>query len=139
MAGTRIVLVTIAGLLMVLSIGCATRVVTVSLSTDPSYSWFGSSPGKYKRIFSTSDEKVTLRVVFDMNFVGAIRVFTVEWIGPDGDVYLSEPVRTKWGSNRILFADLYIFEREPSRMPGRWQVRLLYEDRELVSRRFTIE
>jgi len=127
------------GFVMVLSIGCSTRVVTVSLSTDPSYHWLTSSPGKYKTIFSTSDEKVTLRVVFDTNVVGGSRVFTVEWVGPDGVVYLSEPVKTKWGSNEILLADLYIAENDPSRMPGRWQVRLLYKDDELVSRRFTIE
>ena len=120
-------------------VGCAMTVKEVSLSEDPDYFLVGSTEGEAKSIFSASDEKVTLRVVFAPNFVGSSRTFTVEWFGPDGSVYLREPAKTQWGSNETLFAALDIAGSEPSRMPGSWRVRLLYEGAELANRPFTIE
>lgn len=121
-------------------VACSTQVRSVALSDDATYFWLGSTSGYPKSIFSSEDEKVTLHVRFHPNFVGVYRMFTAEWVAPDGSVYLADPVSTKWGSNEALIVSLAVAGNEPSRMPGRWRVlRLLYQDEELVSRPFTIE
>ena len=124
---------------LLLAAGCSTVVEQVSLSKNPTYFVVGSNPGDYRDIFSVSDEKVTLRVVFAPNLVGGWRTFRVDWIAPDGSVFLSEPVKTRWGSNETLFASLHIADNQPARMPGKWSVRLFHEEEELISRSFVIE
>lgn len=125
-----------AGLLLT---GCSTVVMEASLSENPTYYVLSSTKGDVKSIFSTSDEKVTLRVVFKPNFVGTYRTFNVEWVKPGGDVYLSENAKTSWGSNETLLVSMNIAKSEPARMPGQWRVRLRYKDEILTDRPFTIE
>ena len=131
----------LAAIALTLFLGCATsaKVVGTGLSKDATYFWLGSSASEAVSIFSTEDEKVTLRVKFAPNLVGWNWIFKVEWIGPSGEIYLQEPVKTKYGNNEILFAELPIANHEPSKMTGRWRVKLFDGEIELVNRSFTIE
>ncbi len=78
--------------LLPVALGCSTTVKSVALSDDATYFWLGSTSSSVKSIYSVSDEQVTLHVRFHTNFVGSALRFTVDWIAPDGSVYLSDPV-----------------------------------------------
>jgi len=118
--------------------GCSTTVKRAQLSADATYYWLGSSPSDAKSVFSTTDEKVTLTVEFQPNFVGGYRTFRVRWIGPGGELFLEEPTSTKWGSNESLIVSLPIAENLPATMPGDWAVELWYQSEQLLRRPFRV-
>ena len=125
--------------LAAVAVACGTTVREARLSDDASYVFVrGISPTAEKSIFRPSDEKVTLSVEFANNFAGGQRTFTARWVGPDGNVFREDPVKTKWGSNEDLVATLAIAQNLPSKMPGLWSVTLLHEDEVLVTRKFEI-
>ncbi len=120
--------------------GCSTpKVMKANLTDDAHYYWLGSSSSNAKTIFNPTDEKVCLHVVFKPNFAFTPPTFTVEWIQPDNKVYLSKPVSTKYGSNQVLITELPIKDNEPSRLPGRWRVKLYRDENVLVNFPFTID
>ncbi|MDX1431617.1 MAG: hypothetical protein R3286_04135 [Gammaproteobacteria bacterium] len=128
-----------AALVLLLAAGCTEiRVVEDELSDDATYVVFGSVPDNPRTLFYTDDEQVTLSVLFDSNLVGYHKLFMVEWLFPDGRVYMRRPAKTKFGSHEVLITAMRIRDEPPSRRPGLWRVRLSLEGELLLERDFEI-
>jgi len=119
--------------------GCSTVVQKANLSEGANYYWLGSASSETKTIYKTTDEKVTLHVVFKPNFSWSPPTFMADWIKPNNEIYLSIPVTTKYGSNQVLITSLPIKDNIPSKELGQWRVELKKENDVLVSFPFIIE
>ena len=128
-------------LLCTLIAGCsaeAIRVVDSEFSDDATHAWLFGSSTEPKTAFTTEDEKVTFSVRFGLNYVATYFVYEVEWVAPGGRMFLRAPIRTQWGTHRVLITALAIRGAPAARLPGQWQVRLYLKGRELVERSFQL-
>ncbi len=87
--------------------------------------------------FSVDDQSVTLSARFDAG-LAADAPFMVEWLFPDGDVYLRKPVRRNYDSSDIIETAMPIRDKAPARHRGIWQVRLWRDGEMLVEQSFEI-
>jgi hypothetical protein len=133
-----IVAVLAAGLL----IGCTAddiRVSDVALAEASLHLSPDGPEGKPRSVFSSNDEKVTLSVLFAHNYVGTFQWYKVEWLRPDGKVYLRKGTRALFGRHDALEASMPIRGTPAATFfPGKWKVRLYLEDRLLVEKGFEI-
>ena len=133
-----IVVVLAAGLIA----GCTAgdiRVSDVALAEASLHASSDGPEGKPRSVFSSNDEKVTLSVLFAHNYMGAFQWYKVEWIRPDGKVYLRKGTRSLFGRHDALEASMPIRDTPAAKFfPGKWQVRLYLEDRLLVEKAFEI-
>ncbi len=87
--------------------------------------------------FSIDDRTVTLSARFDTGLVADERLM-VEWLFPDGKVYLRKPVRRSYESRDLIETSMPIRGKAPARHPGIWHVRLWRDGDKLVERSFRI-
>ena len=73
--------------------------------------------------FSGDDESVTLSARFDAA-LAADRQFMVEWLFPNGEIYLRKPVGRSPDTADLVETSLPIRGKAPARHPGIWHVRL---------------
>ena len=112
----------------VLLVGCSTLAVVddnLAASGGPSTE------------FSIDDQAVTLSARFNTG-LAADEPLMVEWLLPDGKVYLRKPVSRSHGNDNVLETSLPVRGKGPARRPGIWQVRLWHDGRLLVNRSFEI-
>lgn len=119
--------------------GCSTAVRSAVLSKEASSYIVGSRTGIPTDLFSTTDERIVLRVQLGLNLGTFYRIYRIEWIQPDGSVFLDEPIENVLGNSTIIIASLPVASNQPSRLPGQWKVRLYYKEKRLTERTFTIE
>ena len=94
---------------------------------------------KPRTVFTSEDEKVTLSVLFGYNRVGVYQWYRVEWIRPDGNVYLRTGTRSLFGRHDALEASMPIRGKPAGKFfPGTWKVRLFIDDRMLLEKEFEI-
>lgn len=94
---------------------------------------------KPRTVFFSDDKKVTLSVLFGQNYVGVYQYFRVEWIRPDGNVYLRTGTRSLFGRHDALESSMPIRGKPAGRFfPGNWKVRLFLDDRMLLEKAFEI-
>lgn len=86
---------------------------------------------------SVEDREVTLSARFAAP-VAADERFMVEWVFPDGRVYLRKPVRPGLDGYDVLETSMPIRDRGPARHPGIWHVRLWHHGDKLLERSFEI-
>ena len=84
--------------------------------------------------FFADDQSVTLWARFDAG-LAADDSFTVEWLFPDGKIYLRKPVRRSYESPDLIETAMPIRGKAPARYPGLWQVRL-WRDGDKVAEQF---
>jgi len=115
------------------------RVSDVALAEASLHASSDGPEGKPRSVFSSNDEKVTLSVLFAHNYMGAFQWYKVEWIRPDGNVYLRKGTRSLFGRHDALEASMPIRDT-PAAMffPGKWVVRLYLEERLLAEKGFEI-
>ena len=87
--------------------------------------------------FSVDDQSVTLLARFDVG-LAVDEPFIVEWLFPDGEVYLRKPVRPSYDSPDRIETAMPIRGKAPARYPGIWQVRLWRDGDKLVEQSFEI-
>lgn len=87
--------------------------------------------------FSMEDQSATFTVYFS-NGLSARDRFMVEWLFPDGKIYLRKPLGRDSEMHDRVQTRLPIQGKSPARHPGRWQVRLWWGDDALVERSFEI-
>jgi len=87
--------------------------------------------------FSVDDQSVTLSVRFNSD-LAVDDPFIVEWLFPDGKVYLRKPVRRSYDSPELIETAMPIRSKAPARYPGVWQVRLWRDGDRIVDRSFEI-
>ena len=87
--------------------------------------------------YSVEDQEVILSARFPAP-VAADERFVVEWLFPDGRVYLRKPVRPGPEDHDVLETSMPIRDRGPARHPGIWHVRLWHQGDKLVERSFEI-
>lgn len=87
--------------------------------------------------FSIDDRFVTLSARFSKN-LAADDSFMVEWLFPDGKIYLRKPVRRSVDNPDLIETTIPIHGKAPARYPGLWQVRLWRNADKLVDRFFEI-
>ena len=87
--------------------------------------------------FSVDDKSVTLSARFDAGLAVDEPVI-VEWLFPDGQVYLRKPVRRSYDSPDLIETAMPIRGKVPARYPGIWQVRLWRDGDKLVEQSFEI-
>ena len=114
------------------------QIQDAELAADSKTTLLMTSPDGPKSAFTTQDEKATLVGTFGYNFVATYLVYTVKWYAPAGHAYLTETIRTQWGTHRYIVATMPIRGETPSRMPGEWEVVLSHKGRELLRKKFTI-
>lgn len=122
-------------------LGCsadAIRVTDSEISDESTHAWLFGSTSEPKTTFTTQDEKVTMTVRFGLNYVATYLVYEIEWIAPGNRLFLREPMRTQWGTHRVLIATLPIRGQPAARLTGEWVVRLHLKDRQLIERRFEL-
>lgn len=83
--------------------------------------------------FSADDERITLTARFEGGRPSGR--YTVEWLFPDGRVYLRKPVSAD--ASGITTA-IPVRGKAPSRNPGTWRVRLSRDGDPVVDRTFVI-
>ena len=96
-----------------------------------------SAGGAPSTEFSIDDAAVTLSARFD----AALAVdapLTVEWLFPDGTVYLRKPVRRSYENPELVETAIPVRGKAPARYPGLWHVRLSRGEDVLVDRSFEI-
>ena len=121
--------------------GCsaeAIRVADSEISDDSTHGWLIGSTTEPKTTFTTQDERVTVTVRFGLNYVATYFVYDVEWIAPGERLFLREPVRTQWGTHRVLIASLPIRDQPAARLTGEWRVRVHLQGRQLLEREFEL-
>ena len=96
-----------------------------------------SSGGAPATEFSIDDSSVTLRARFDGE-LAADAPLTVEWLFPDGKVYLRKPVHRSYANPDVLETAIPVRGKAPARFPGEWHVRLWRGEDKLVDRSFEI-
>jgi hypothetical protein len=94
----------------------------------------GGAPTKE---FSIDDQSVTLSARFSTN-LAADDPLMVEWLFPDGKIYLRKPVHRSVDSLDRIETSIPIYGKAPARYPGLWRVRLWRDGDELVDRLFEI-
>jgi hypothetical protein len=87
--------------------------------------------------FSIDDQTVTLSARFNTG-LAANEPFMVEWLFPDGKIYLRKPVRRSYERPDLIETSMPIRDKGPARYPGIWQVRLWRDGDKLVDRSFEI-
>ena len=87
--------------------------------------------------FSGDDKSVTLSARFDAA-LAADGQFMVEWLFPNGKMYLRKPVRRSPDNPDLVETTLSIRGRAPARHPGIWHVRLWRGGDKLVDRSFEV-
>ena len=87
--------------------------------------------------FSADDREIVLSARFDSG-LSAADTFMVEWLFPDGSVYLRKPVRRSTDSAYRVDTGIPVRGKAPGRSPGVWHVQLSRDGRPLVSRAFDI-
>ncbi len=87
--------------------------------------------------FSVDDPSVTLLARFDAG-LAADDPFMVEWLFPDGKIYLRRPVRRSYDSPDLIETAMPIRGKAPARYPGIWQVRLWRDGDKLAEQSFEI-
>jgi len=87
--------------------------------------------------FAADDQSVTLRARFDAG-LAADDPFTVEWLFPDGEIYLRKPVRRSYDSPDLIETTIPIRGKAPARYPGIWQVRLWRDGDKVAEQSFEI-
>jgi hypothetical protein len=87
--------------------------------------------------FSADDRTVTLTARFNTHLSADERLM-VEWLFPDGSVYLRKPVHRSRDSEDLLETSIPIHGKAPARHPGTWHVRLWRDGEKLVDRSFEI-
>jgi hypothetical protein len=87
--------------------------------------------------FSVDDRSVTLSARFDAG-LAADDSFMVEWLFPDGKIYLRKPVRRSYDSPDLIETAMPIRGKAPARYPGTWQVRLWRDGDKLAQQSFEI-
>lgn len=126
-------------LLGLLAGGCADVVVVEHhLSEHVTAVALESAPDSSRRIYSASDEQVTLTAFLDAGSGSGARRFLVEWLLPDGRVYIRRPVRPERPGGEAVVTSMAIRGEPPSRRPGLWRVRLILEGEMLVESEFEI-
>lgn len=116
----------VAGLIVLA--GCASpAVVEDRLEAD----------GSVATDFTVDDQQILLSARFDSK-LAASDTFMVEWIFPDGSVYLRKPVRRSAESAYRVDTGIAVRGKTPARHPGIWHVELRQDGKRLVSRAFEI-
>ena len=87
--------------------------------------------------FSVDEQSVTLSARFDAD-LAEDRQFMVEWLFPDGEVYLRKPVRRSHSSLDLVETTMPIQGKAPAKHPGIWHVRLWRGGDKLVDRSFEV-
>lgn len=87
--------------------------------------------------FFADDQSVTLSARFNRE-LPADEPLMVEWLFPDGSVYLRKPVHRSYDSVDLLQTSIPIRGKAPARHPGIWHVRLWHKGEGLVNRSFEI-
>ena len=87
--------------------------------------------------FSADDREIVLSARFDTPLAAGETVM-VEWLFPDGSIYLRKPVRRSADSDYRIDTGIPVRGKAPGRRPGIWRVKLTRDGRELVSRAFEI-
>lgn len=87
--------------------------------------------------FSVDDQSVTLSARFDAG-LAADDPIMVEWLFPDGEIYLRKPVRRSYDSPDLIETAMPIQGKAPARYPGIWQVRLWRDGDKLLEQSFEI-
>jgi len=88
--------------------------------------------------FFDDDQSVTLSARFD-TALAADRQFMVEWLFPNGKLYLRKPVRRSPDSPDLVETSMPIRGRAPAEHPGIWHVRLWRGGDKLVDRSFEVQ
>ncbi len=129
MTRVRFCRVALSGVAAALLVGCA------SLAVEDEQLVAG---GAASTEFSIDDEAVTLSAHFNAD-LAADEALMVEWLLPDGKLYLRKRVRRSQGNDKLLETSMPIRGKAPSRRPGTWHVRLWHDGRLLVNRSFEIQ
>lgn len=117
-----------AGVVAALLAGCAKpALVDEDLSA-------GAAPATE---FSVDDAWITLTARFD-SALAADAPLTVEWLFPDGKVYLRKPVGRSYEDPELMETAIPVHGKAPARYPGLWHVRLWRDADKLVDRSFEI-
>ncbi len=87
--------------------------------------------------FSIDDQTVTLSARFNAG-LATNEPFMVEWLFPDGKIYLRKPVHRSYERPDLIETSMPIRDKAPARYPGIWQVRLWRDGDKLVDRSFEI-
>ncbi|NIM26858.1 MAG: hypothetical protein GTO67_06890 [Gammaproteobacteria bacterium] len=93
--------------------------------------------GAQMTAFTIEDRNATLSARFAAPLSADERFF-VEWLFPDGRLYLRKSVRRDPVRHDLLETSLPIRGSAPARHPGIWQVRLWRDNDKLVERSFEI-
>jgi hypothetical protein len=118
----------LSGIVVALLVGCG------SLAVVEDHLQAGGVPATE---FSSDDETVTLSARFNEE-LAADEPLMVEWLFPDGKIYMRKPVRRSFESRDLLETSIPIRGKAPARHPGTWQVRLWHDGGKLVDRYFDI-
>lgn len=112
----------------VLLVGCASpAIVDDHLESD----------GTVATEFNVGDREILLSVRFDEK-LSADETFMVEWIFPDGSVYLRKPVGRSADSVYRVDTGISVRGKVPARHPGMWSVHLARNGERLMSRDFEL-
>ena len=87
--------------------------------------------------FSGDDESVTLSARFDAA-LAPDRQFMVEWLFPNGEIYLRKPVGRSPDTADLVETSMPIRGKAPARHPGIWHVRLWRGGDKMVDRSFEV-
>jgi hypothetical protein len=87
--------------------------------------------------YSVEDQQVTLSTRFAAPVPSEER-FMVEWVFPDGRVYLRKLVRSSSEDHAVLETSMPIRDHGPARHPGIWHVSLSHQGEKLVERSFEV-
>lgn len=128
MMGVRLLRVALSGATVLILAGCT----NVTVVDD-----FLSAGGTPTTEFTADDGSVTLTARFE-SAIGKDQSFMVEWLFPDGSVYLRKPVRRSGGDAERLETSMPIRGKAPARHPGLWHVSLSHDGERLVDRSFEI-
>ena len=122
--------------------GCTAGDIHVSdalLAEESLHESLSGPERKPRTVFFSDDEKVTLSVLFGHNYVGVYQWYRVEWIRPDGNVYLRTGTRSLFGRHDALESSMPIRDKPAGKFfPGKWKVRLFLDDRMLLEKAFEI-
>ena len=108
------------------------------LSDNATFLFLGTATSVSKTVFSPDDQQVTLHVQFDPHFQPAPKL-RVDWIDPNGDIFLNRKVTTTPGNTMEMIVRLPIRDHEPSGKPGRWWVLVHHRQTLLVRKPFVID
>lgn len=128
MIGARFFRIGLSGVIVVLHAGCT------SVTVVDDHLAAGGSPTTE---FTADDANATFSARFDST-LGVDETFMVEWLFPDGSVYLRKPVRRSSSHDDRLETSIPIRGKTPAGYPGLWHVSLWHEGERLVYRSFEI-